>query len=554
MNCFRYFQRSIQDIELPDRFTFPFYYEPHPLVLIAADELQAYLKTKLEWAPYFGWEKGSQCTGIGKMFGVLVVRNRDKKIGYLAAFSGKLANSNHHEGFVPPVFDMLKQGDFYLKGEQELNQLNRKIEAMERQPEFQAARTEVERTKEEKALGIKSYKNRLKEDQIKRRINRANLEPILNSEAYHFFSKALDRQRILLENGLKKLKKDLQTQVEAAEENLNQYTKILEALKSQRRFKSGSLQQRLFKSYQFLDKNKSSRSLFDIFTGTIPPSGAGECAAPKLLNYAFSHEMELLAMGEFWWGVSPKSEVRRHQQFYPACHSKCRPILGYMLKGIKTDPDPILDEDVSQKATDLIYEDEYLLAVHKPHGLLAVPGKQIQDSVSWRMKQAYPQYPELTVVHRLDRSTSGIMLIAKTLQVYKDLQKQFVKKQVKKRYVAVLDGDLKEEAGTIDLPLRVDLEDRPRQLVCYDHGKAARTHWKKVIQKDGKTRVHFFPITGRTHQLRVHAAHAMGLNVPIMGDDLYGEKADRMYLHAEEIEFIHPVTKQPKRLLYPADF
>ena len=433
MNCFRYFQNPTQNIDLPNRFTFPFYYEPHALVKLAAKELQHYLETKSEWAPYFGWEEGENCTGIGKMFGILVVQNQKKELGYLAAFSGKLANSNNHQGFVPPVFDMLKQGSFYLVGEEELNQLNRKIEYLENQPRFLRAKEAYNNLLASKEQAIKTYKKRLKEERTKRRNKREELELMLNPKPYSFFVKALDRQRILLEAGLKQLKKNYQTQLLEAEKGMQYFLDQIDQLKTERRLKSANLQQQLFQSYKFLNNEQEYESLQRIFEGFIPPSGAGECAAPKLLQYAFLNELEPIALGEFWWGVSPKSEVRRHKQFYPACHSKCKPILSHMLKGLHVDPDPLLTTDLSQKTIKIIYEDEYLLAVHKPPGLLAVPGKEIRDSVYWRMRKRFPELPEVTVVHRLDRSTSGIMLLAKTLDIYKALQRQFIKKAGQKK-------------------------------------------------------------------------------------------------------------------------
>ena len=320
---------------------------------------------------------------------------------------------------------------------------------------------------------------------------------------------------------------------------------------------SSSLQRKIFNQYQFLNSNGKLKSLFDIFDNTpqkIPPTAAGECAAPRLLQYAFNHQMKPLAMAEFWWGASPKSEIRKHQNFYPACQGKCKPILSHMLEGIKMDENPLLNNPGDSKSYDIIFEDEVMLVINKPAGLLSVPGKNIEDSVYYRIKNTYPKATGPLIVHRLDMCTSGLLLIALTKEAHKNLQQQFTKRTVKKRYCALLDGILKEDQGIIDLPLRVDLDDRPRQLVCYEYGKSAKTQWQVIERKDGKTKVYFYPITGRTHQLRVHAAHSLGLNTPIIGDDLYGVSANRLYLHAETIEFTHPVSQALLSFKVDAEF
>ena len=276
-----------------------------------------------------------------------------------------------------------------------------------------------------------------------------------------------------------------------------------------------------------------------------PPAGAGECAAPKLLNYAFEHQLKPIAMAEFWWGQSPKSEIRKHKQFYPACKSKCEPILlSHMLMGLEMESNPFEENPAAGKNIEIVYEDDILLVINKPAEFLSVPGKKISDSVYQRMKEKYPEATGPLVVHRLDMSTSGLMLIAKDEATYVKLQSQFIKRTISKRYVALLDGVLHDNEGSIDLPLRVDLEDRPRQLVCYDHGKPAQTKWKKIKIINNQTLVYFYPITGRTHQLRVHASHELGLKTPIIGDDLYGTKSNRLHLHAEQLIFIHPISNK----------
>ena len=303
-------------------------------------------------------------------------------------------------------------------------------------------------------------------------------------------------------------------------------------------------------AWLYIRVNGKVKTLLDIFINEkqeTPPSGAGECAAPKLLNYAFQHGLVPICMGEFWWGTPPKSEIRKHMSFYPACRGKCEPILSHMLQDLDMEENPMLRGPDASTQISIIYEDEAIAVIHKPHEFLSVPGKSIEDSVYFRMKQRYPDAKSPLIVHRLDMSTSGIMLIAKTKTCHKHLQKQFIRKKVEKRYIAVLDGTVEQDSGEVHLPLRVDLDDRPRQLVCYDHGKSAETHWEVIDRSDGRTRIRFTPITGRTHQLRVHSAHHEGIGFPIVGDDIYGTKADRLHLHAAYIEFDHPLTKERVR-------
>jgi tRNA pseudouridine32 synthase/23S rRNA pseudouridine746 synthase len=259
-------------------------------------------------------------------------------------------------------------------------------------------------------------------------------------------------------------------------------------------------------------------------------------------------------MAEFWWGISPNSEVRKHKSFYPSCQSRCKPILNHMLKGIQMDENLLLKNLSENQELKIIFEDDDLVIVNKPPEFLSVPGKEITDSVYTRIKQKYPEATGPLIVHRLDMSTSGIIILTKTKEANKIVQNQFIKRTVKKRYVALLNGKLSKKQGVIKLPLRLDLDDRPRQLVDFKNGKKAETNWHVISQNDTHTRVHFYPITGRTHQLRVHAAHKEGLNTPIKGDDLYGKKQDRLYLHAEFIEFTHPTSRNKISFTVPADF
>ncbi|MCU7801528.1 MAG: RluA family pseudouridine synthase, partial [gamma proteobacterium symbiont of Lucinoma myriamae] len=375
--------------------------------------------------------------------------------------------------------------------------------------------------------------------------------------AFFRFKEELSKESIKEKNQLRDLKFYWYERVQKAEDNLNRLTSKISFLKNKRKDLSASLQRKLFEQYRFLNEKGNTKSLYDIFKETsqlTPPAGAGECAAPKLLHYAFKWGIKPLAMAEFWWGASPKSAIRKHQNYYAACRGKCQPILKHMLEGIKMDEKPLLTNPAEGKTVDIVYEDNMLLVINKPAEFLSVPGKSIDDSVYLRIKQSYPRATGPLIVHRLDMSTSGLMVIALSREVHKNLQRQFIKRTVKKRYVALLEGLVKEDKGMIDLPLRVDLDDRPRQLVCYEHGKPARTQWEVIQRKNNQTKVYFYPITGRTHQLRVHSAHTNGLNTPILGDDLYGNKANRLHLHAEYIEFNHPVTKELMHFQIEAEF
>lgn len=539
-----YLSENTGDFILPARFTFPFYYDPHPLAVLAANELKAYLESQVDWEHNFGLTTCRQGMAIGKMFGVLVVEDTVGQLAFLAAFSGKLAGSNNHPYFVPPVFDMLTEGSFYLEGEVELNELNREIERLENSEEWKAAVIELETLSQDAARELSALKESIKANKDARRIKRlecaaeriAGLEEVLRKESI--------REQLTLKNRQKFWKNEIATadcRMEVIRERIGQ-------LKTERRQRSAGLQQRLFENYSFINRYGEKKSLLDIFStgmGVAPPSGAGECAAPKLLQYAFLNGLKPVAMAEFWWGQSPPAEVRVHGHFYPACRQKCAPILGHMLRGIETDPNPMEQHPDQSLVIEVLYEDGSVAVVNKPAELLSVPGKLVESSVYTQALVLFPRATGPLMVHRLDMSTSGLMVIALNIDAYRRLQKQFLRKTIRKSYVAVLEKDISghfARKGVIDLPLRVDLEDRPRQVVCYEYGRQAITEYEILAVENGFTRIRFFPLTGRTHQLRMHAAHHLGLNAPIVGDDLYGTKSDRLHLHAEQLTFRHPVS------------
>ncbi len=552
-SIFQTFKTNISGISLPEKFTFPFYYEPHELSKIASAELQSYLETQTDFEHNFGLQQNQEGLVIGKMFGVLVCQNNQDELGYLWAFSGKLANVNQLDYFVPTIFDMLHENGFFRKEEEVLNAINRKIEILENSDELQTRKNQLESTKNEANSDIQNQKEKIKRLKVERDEKRNSFTNLSSTEIEQLaveLSEESKKESILL----KKMTKYWNFQIEKAQNQVNLLLDEINQLKEERRQKSGALQQKLFAEYSFLNQFGARKSIGEIFNNN-PPAGAGECAAPKLLHYAFEHHLKPIAMAEFWWGQSPKSEIRKHKQFYPACKSKCEPILlSHMLNGLTMEANPFQENPADGKNIEIVFEDKILVVINKPAEFLSVPGKIISDSVYQRVKELYPNATGPLIVHRLDMSTSGLMLIAKNEETYVKLQSQFIKRTIKKRYVALLDGVLEDGEGFIDLPLRVDLDDRPRQLVCYEHGKQAQTKWEKIEVRNHKTLVYFYPITGRTHQLRVHASHELGLKTPIVGDDLYGTKANRLHLHAESLTFIHPISKEELTIVKEINF
>jgi len=555
LSCIILYKSPLKDITIPEKFTFPFCYDPHPLAVMASQELQDYIASHPHLLHDFGIS--DENSGLGKMFGVLVIKDKDDKLGYLAAFSGKLMGGNHFIGFVPPIFDTLDLKGFYKKEETKTHQINLKIEELENAPEYLDCSALLQQKKSESIIALSTLKHEIKAAKHLRQIRRNEGHTSLSSEDFNLLNEKLNQESINFHFKLKDLTKYWINRLKDINAQLSLFENKINELKELRRKRSIMLQQKLFEQHSFLNQIKEIKNINEIFElkeDLAPASGAGECAAPKLLQYAFNHDLQPVAMAEFWWGRSPTSEIRKHGHYYPACNRKCKPILAHMLKGIEMDENPMLNNPAEGKDLPIIMEDEYLLVVNKPSEFLSVPGKKIVDSVYNRMRLKYPKATGPLIVHRLDMSTSGLMLIAKTKEIHQHLQNQFIKRKIQKRYVAVLEGIVTKDTGEIALPLRVDLDDRPRQLICFQHGKPALTRWKVIERKENLTRVHFFPVTGRTHQLRVHASHAEGLGIPIKGDDLYGTRSDRLYLHAERLEFIHPVSRELLTVECKAEF
>ena len=596
-------------IPSPCQFTYPFCYEVDPLAEAASLELQRYIAD----ADLMSTEKG-----CGKMFGVLVVEYEDEEgalqRGFLAAYSGLLGGRNDWPYFVPPVFDAQQPDGHFKRTEREISAINREIAAIENDAEYLQSVEQHEQTKKRLQAEVDAFKAEVDAAKARRDARRKSGESLSEEEQAEMI-----RESQFMKAELRRRRKAM----EQADSTLNtQHSTFLKSLQRKRKQMSDELQRWLFAAYRMLNAKGEERDLIDIFreyTHAMPPAGAGDCCAPKLLQYAYLHHLRPVCMAEFWWGESPASEIRHHLHYYPACRSKCLPILTHMLKGLDVAPNPLAQKRHTAEPR-VLYADEYIMVVDKPAGMLSVPGKaesvrsEFSDSANISVEEYFAnlQLPTnsqftteqftigeadnsklktqnskfLKAAHRLDMDTSGLLVLARTEQAYVELQRQFASRETVKRYEAVLSGvptqnsKLKTQNSStqpsgcleaISLPLIADINDRPRQRVDMEHGKPALTLYnivevravdantavayttKKVDKR--RTLVHLYPKTGRTHQLRVHCAHPLGLACPILGDPLYGiERADRMYLHAAELTFRHPVTGETMHFLSPSGF
>ena len=627
-------------IPSPRQFTYPFCYDVDPLAEAASLELQRYIAA----ADLMSTEKG-----CGKMFGVLVVEYEDEEgalqRGFLAAYSGLLGGRNDWPYFVPPVFEAQQPDGHFKRTEREISAINREIAAIEHDPEYLQSVAQHEQTKKRLQAEVDAFKAEVDAAKGRRDARRKSGEPLSEEEQAEMI-----RESQFMKAELRRRRKAM----EQAESTLNtQHSTFLKSLQRKRKQMSDELQRWLFSAYRMLNAKGEERDLIDIFreyTHAMPPAGAGDCCAPKLLQYAYLHHLRPVCMAEFWWGESPASEIRHHLHYYPACRSKCLPILTHMLKGLDVAPNPLAQKRHTAEPR-VLYADEYIMVVDKPVGMLSVPGKaesvrsEFSDSANISVEEYFAnlQLPTnsqftteqftigeadnskfktqnskfLKAAHRLDMDTSGLLVLARTEEAYVELQRQFASRETVKRYEAVLSGvpkhivggygipavaianscshlyfygqGLRQEcrsllrlepfaiqfakysSGCISLPLIADINDRPRQRVDMEHGKPALTLYNivevravdantavayttKKVDK-GRTLIHLYPKTGRTHQLRVHCAHPLGLACPILGDPLYGtERADRMYLHAAELTFRHPVTGETMHFLSPSGF
>ena len=428
--------------------------------------------------------------------------------------------------------------------DRQISAINARISELEVNPHYLHLKEKLNAETEQANLELTQAKEKLKAAKEERELRR-NSSPALSEEEQAILIRESQYQKA----EFKRLERGWKERIKTLEKEIATFETETDKLKTERKKRSAALQQKLFEQFRMLNARGEIKDLCTIFEQTVhktPPAGAGECALPKLLQYAYLHQLKPLAMAEFWWGNSPKTEVRHHGYYYPSCKGKCEPILQHMLQGLKVDKNPLSANAHKKEELEIVFEDEWLVVVNKPSGMLSVPGKEEEaDSVYHRVKARYPEATGPMIVHRLDMATSGLLLVAKTKEVHQHLQEQFMNRSIKKRYVALLDrseqNGLPEETGTINLPLCLNPLDRPRQMVSEEYGKPAVTEYRILNYSDKYIRIAFYPLTGRTHQLRVHAAHHQGLNCPILGDELYGKKADRLYLHAEYLEFRHPV-------------
>ncbi len=520
-----------EGIELPTRFTNPFDYVPHPLVEVARGELCDFLAGQSQWHDEIG---------EGKMFGVLVVEGREGNLGFLAAFSGYLDKQTQHQYFVPPIFDLLNPAGYFAREEANISQINKALTHLEEGAEIKDLTAQLSLLEQEESQEIETLREEYRTSRERRKELRSQgCDPALLS--------ALNAESQRQKGALKRRELHYRTLKEPLESALAQYREQRAQLIGERQERSAALQNYIFSQFRPLNALGERRDLVAIFkayNNTTPPAGSGECAAPKLLHYALKESLRPIAMGEFWWGRSTRGEVRRHMSYYPACRGKCHPILGYMLRGIEIEAaaTPASEEQLEDQLS-TIYEDEYMVAFDKPSGLPSVRGLNHTTSVQSIAEERYPHLePNNLIVHRLDMDTSGVIIVAKSAAVQRSLQEQFAHHTIRKRYIALLEGVLPKESGAIDLPLCLDPLDRPRQRVDFEHGKAAYTHYNLISLEGLRSRVALYPQSGRTHQLRVHCAHHLGLDTPIVGDRLYGHSDSRLMLHAEQITLLHPAT------------
>ena len=539
-----FFNQPTQSSSRPDLFHFPFYHKPDALALLAAD----HVKSIIHKTTRHDFQKQ------GKMFGFLVVEYKPGGLGYLMGYSGKLQDDERPQGFVPPIVDVHQKDSFFKLGEQELDVLTEQIETLATRPEFITAKKKYQAALNAHNDVIATSRLEIKNNKSTRKKVRAALNNKENPEQLEALSK-LNLESKLEQLAYKKTKRQGSETLLILKEAVMTFEREITVLKKQRAEKSKNIQEEVFKTASFLNFQGKSNNLLALFKNTyegVPPAGAVECAAPRLLQCCYKLGLKPITFTEFWWGLSPKKQLRKHDTHYAACRGKCEPILNHMLKGIPVQESP-LNVSVKEEEIEVLYEDGDLLAVNKPSGLLSVPGKNIKQSVLSVLKKQCKS-EALFPVHRLDRQTSGVLLLAKNKKALSNLQMQFEKRSTKKRYIAILDGVLTKESGSISLPLATDYNDRPRQLICFEKGKEAITDFKLLSVKNSLSRVAFFPKTGRSHQLRVHAAFHQGLNMAILGDDLYGTQKERLFLHAEHLVFLQPSSLKEIRLECLAPF
>ncbi|MFA0469398.1 pseudouridine synthase [Vibrio sp. 10N.222.51.E8] len=528
------------DLALPTRFTFPYYYTPHPVCEFAMLQLQQSLV-----------DCGVNETSQGNLYAVLLVQNPTTQgLGYLSAFSGlqldpALVSQLNNIHFVPPAFDSKQFQSQNSANLARQLQLSDDIEKLQQSHNLDTLLAELEGLKIESAKAIEAFQLAMAANKAQRNELReqANQEKALgNLESAANLLKQLGNQSSQEKRDLKALRIEWKQKIAERQSQIDLIESELKNRKQDHQAVSQQLETQRLSHYRFINQAKQSKNLLELLDGKDALEGSGDCCLPKLLNFAFEHGFKPLALSEFWWGLPPTDIIRQHANLYPVCQSKSFEILEHQLSGIELEDNPLIVNPAVGKSFNIVYEDDEIVVVNKPEEFLSVPGKFIEDSVYTRIKARYPDATGPLIIHRLDMSTSGLLILALTAESNKHIQKQFINRTVEKRYTALLDGEITGEPGNISLPLRGDITDRPRQLVCHQHGRNAETHWQVVSTHNGKTKVHLYPKTGRTHQLRVHCAHPLGLGVPIRGDDLYGYKRERLHLHAGYLKLIHPTT------------
>ena len=504
---------------LPEHFTYPFCYQPHPLCVMATQEVQAYLKTQKQWAAELK---------AGKMFGVLVVKpphsggGLERGLGFLAAFSGTLDGKTCHPYFVPPVFDLMEPGCYFQEEQERITAINGHISSLQAEIKESPLRQQMQKELDDYRAEIQKQKE-----------ERHRLRAELSAEELKAIEPEMIRQSQFQKAQFKRLQQEWKQRIDADEASMRALQQQIGDLQQERHDRSIALQQWLFRQFSFLNAKGESKNLTELFAST-PPSGAGECCAPRLLQAAYKEELQPLCMAEFWVGDSPRDELRQEGHFYPACNSRCKPILGHMLQGLRVEENPLLQQQ--SQTLEVIYQDPQIAVIVKPHGMLSVPGKDDLPNVQSIVREMFPQATGPMIVHRLDMDTCGLMVIALTDEMYHKLQEDFRYHRIRKTYRALLEKEMPVgQQGEIRLPLRPDIMDRPRQMVDYQHGKTAITYYKVLENISGHALVELQPQTGRTHQLRVHCAHPDGLNNPIVGDRLYGSPSENLCLQAYQL-------------------
>ncbi|MDE7414178.1 MAG: RluA family pseudouridine synthase [Muribaculaceae bacterium] len=484
----------------------------------------------------------------GKMLGVMIAKDKEGKKHTMYAFSGQLGDHGfNYPGFVGPVFDYLDPDGYFKTNESYISRQNKDIADFE-ETYLLKIKQDYEKEKDRLETLVSDMKERNRLSKLERtRIRETG------------FADEADLARMIRQSQYEKaelhrFKKQVKTELEPFAGKLKEAEARLASMKEKRRRDSETLQQWLFSNFKLLNSRGENKSLSEIFAETsmkIPPSGAGECCAPKLLQAAYLRGWEPVSIAEYWYGKPKAGEVRRHGDYYPACRGKCLPVLNWMLQGLSINPP--LDEE-SSSTIDLvpriIYENEWFCVVDKPAGMLSVPGKGISISLQQWLEKRYGSDREVKTVHRLDQDTSGLVIATFGRYNYKIMQSLFAWRKVTKTYIAELEGDYTlqdiPQRGIVELPLSPDWLDRPRQRVNYSGGKEALTEYEFIGVSEGRSRIIFHPHTGRTHQLRVHAASQEGLGMPIAGDRLYGKNggkgARRLHLHAWKIEFQFPIN------------